>query len=173
MRPNFELHFELLDSMAAPTRFMNSIYPTYPDDQSSKEVWLQAAGHIYTGGDRHVLIWWANGAKDNESPVIQIIQLSGQSGNYSYYVPVAQVQTENFMANNLQISLGNFTREQRDRILTLAKNVKYHKNSVMNGCRVWTRDLMEVMQAEALIPSELYTYTDESIPLVHRRAELE
>lgn len=32
---------------------------------------------------------------------------------------------------------------------------------------------MEVMQAEALIPSELYTYADESIPLVRRRAELE
>ena len=77
--------------MVLPPRFLISVYDTYLDDDSVKEVTLHAQGLTYSGmGDRHVLLQW-NNATTEMGPVMQIVQLTGQSGNYSYYGPVAQV----------------------------------------------------------------------------------
>ena len=77
--------------MALPPRFLNSVYDVHPDDDSMKEVTLHAKGLTYSGmGDRHVLLQW-NNATTEIGPVMQIIQLTGQSGNYSYYVSCASL----------------------------------------------------------------------------------
>ncbi|THH31216.1 hypothetical protein EUX98_g2975 [Antrodiella citrinella] len=40
-----------------PTRFMNDVYDSFPDDDTVKKVQLQAAGLSYLGvGDRHVVV---------------------------------------------------------------------------------------------------------------------
>jgi hypothetical protein len=151
---------------------MNSVYVEFPDDGITKEIYLQAANLTYSGvGDRHVLIWWLNGTTKDGSEVAQIIQLTGQAGNYSYFVPVANVRSADATTGNLQLSLGEYTRAQRDQVLKLAKDVKFEKKSTTNGCRVWTRDLIGAMVEAGLISQERFADVDAKVPLVRRRAE--
>ena len=157
--------------MALPPRFLNSVYDVHPDDDSMKEVTLHAKGLTYSGmGDRHVLLQW-NNATTEIGPVMQIIQLTGQSGNYSYYVPVAQVCSEEFMINNQLFSLGEFSRAQRDEILDLARQVVFSKTSTTNGCRVWTRDLLVAMVQANIISQSKFNEIDVGVPLVKRIAD--
>jgi hypothetical protein len=163
--------------MTAPPRFLNSVYEAHPDDDSTKGVHLQAAGLTYGGvtGDRHVLLWWSNGRSpengDSDLHVAQIIQLTGQAGGYSYYTPVAQARPPEAITANLQLSLGEFSRAQRDQILYLAKEIKFEKGSTTNGCQAWTRDLLEAMVEAGLIDQARLEYVDARVPLVKRRAE--
>lgn len=158
-------------AMALPPRFLNSVYDTYQDDDTVKEVNLQAHGLTYSGvGDRHVLLQWKN-ATTEKGPVMQIVQLTGQSGNYSYYVPVAQVCSEESMINNQLFSLGEFSRAQRDEILDLANQVFFSKTSTTNGCRVWTRELLMGMVQTDLISREKFDELDVDVPLVRRVAD--
>ncbi len=155
--------------MALPPRFMTSVYDTYPDDDSVKEVTLHAHGLTYSGvGDRHVLIQW-NNATTETGPVMQIVQLTGQSGNYSYYVPVAKL--EESMLISQPFSLGEFSRAQRDEILNLASQVVFSKTSTTNGCRVWTRDLLVAMVKTRLISQAKFDEIDVGVPLVKRVAD--
>jgi hypothetical protein len=67
------------------------------NDDSMKEVILHAQDLTYSGvGDRHVLLQWIINAATETGVVTetQIVQLTGQSGNYSYYVPVAKFCSE-------------------------------------------------------------------------------
>ena len=155
--------------MALPPRFLNSVYDTYPDDDSVKEVTFHAQGLTYTGmvQDRHILLQW-NNATTEMGPVMQIVQLTGQSGNYSYYVPVAQVCSEEFMINNQLFSLGEFSRAQRDEILDLARQVIFSKTSTTNGCQAWTRDLLVAMVQAHLISQARFNEIDIGVPLVKR-----
>lgn len=161
--------------MTTPPRFLESVYNTYPDDQSTKEVFIQAANLSYSGaGDRHVLIWWSNGGdktSDTPTPVRQVIQLTGQAGNYSYFYPVANSHPPALIQNNFQAFLGEFSRDQHDQIITLSKGIAFEKTSIVNGCRVWTRDLLNAMVNAGLLSQERFHEIDRTIPLVRRRAE--
>jgi hypothetical protein len=158
--------------MSAPPRFINNVYGVYPDDERVKDVFLQAAGQTYSGiGDRHVLLWWSNGIAGDGENVTQVVQLTGQAGNYSYYAPVAKVRSQNSTANNSQMLLGKFTRVQRDQLLNLAKNIKFEKQSTVNGCRVWTRDLLGAMVGAGLMSQEVFADVGTKVPLVARKAE--
>jgi hypothetical protein len=157
--------------MALPPRFLNSVYDTYPDDDSAKEVILHALGLTYSGvGDRHVLIQW-NNATTEVGLVTQMVQLTGQSGNYSYYVPVAKLRSAQTLLNNQLFSLGEFSRAQRDKILDLARQVVFSKTSTTNGCRVWTRDLLVAMVQAHLISQVKFNEIDAGVPLVKRVAD--
>jgi hypothetical protein len=161
--------------MAPPPRFLESVYDTYPDDQSTKEAFIQAANLSFNGfGDRHVLVWWSNGVdktSDTPKPVRQIIQLTGQAGNYTYFYPVANSHPPALIQNNFQASLGEFTRDQRDQIIALAKGIAFEKTSVVNECRVWTRDLLNAMVNAKLLSQERFHEIDRTIPLLQRRPE--
>jgi hypothetical protein len=169
--------------MSAPPRFLNSVYDKFPDDDSTKKVHFQAAGLVtQTGigiGDRHVLLWWLNfnnlmgsNPSSESSRVIQIVQLTGQPGNYAYYSPVAQMCDDTHEDDNMQILLGEFTRAQRDRMLELAKEIRFERRSVVNSCRVWTRDLLEEMVGEGLISRETFEDVDGRTPLMCRWEEV-
>jgi hypothetical protein len=138
-----------------------------------KEVILLAHGLTYSGvGDRHVLLQWNNTpTTGNIGFVSQIVQLTGQSGNYSYYAPVAQLGSAETMVNNLLFSLGEFSRAQRDEILDLARQVVFSKTSTTNGCRVWTRDLLVAMVQAQLISQTKFDEIDVGVPLVKRVAD--
>ena len=153
-------------------RFMNNIADVFPDDNSSKEVNLQAADLTYNGLDsRHVLIWWTNGTHDEGEPVTQILQLTGQPGNYNFYHPLVKKQGHTTVSSNQQFLLGTFTRAQRDEIIELANGVAFSKTSTVNGCRVWTRDLLEAMVRAGLIAANTFKTVDEGVPLKQRVAE--
>ncbi|KAF4614425.1 hypothetical protein D9613_003338 [Agrocybe pediades] len=155
-----------------PNKFMLSEHESYPDDSSDKEVWIQAQGLSYKGyGDRHVLIYFCNSG--GEVPFWQIIQLSGQASNYAYYSPVVQKHSMESMKDvNMNISLGTMTRAQRDQMLALAEAIKFNPKSTVNGCRVWTRDLLSAMVAAGLITQEKFEEIDKAIPLVKRVPEV-
>ncbi|EKM77847.1 hypothetical protein AGABI1DRAFT_130120 [Agaricus bisporus var. burnettii JB137-S8] len=160
--------------MAAPPKAMNNIHDKYPDNDKMKHVFIQADNKAYPGyGDRHVLLWWSNSNdEDNDSNfVTQVIQLTGQAGNYNYYAPVVKPRSPTSTARHLQIDLGNFTREERDKILDLAKRVQFNKKSTVNGCRVWTRDLLESMVNQGLITKAKFESIDAEIPLMKRKEE--
>ena len=136
-----------------------------------KEVILHAQGLTYSGvGDRHVLLQW-NIATTAMGLVTQIVQLTGQSGNYSYYVPVAKLRSAQTMLSNQLFSLGEFSRAQRDQILDLARQVVFSKTSTTNGCRVWTRDLLVAMVQAHLISQAKFNEIDAGVPLVKRVAD--
>ena len=150
---------------------MNSVYNTYPDDDSVKEVILHADGLSYSGmGDRHVLLQWNNVTTETDL-VTQIVQLTGQSSNHSYYVPVAKLHSTQTMLDNQIFSLGKFSQAQRDEILNLAHQVVFSKTSTTNGCRVWMRDLLVAMVQAHLIPQAKFDEIDAGVPLVKRIAD--
>ncbi|KAG6811956.1 hypothetical protein H0H92_005120 [Tricholoma furcatifolium] len=79
--------------MPMPPKFMGSIYPGCPDDDSLKNVYLEAYGKetASPGTDRHVLLWWRNsGSIDADDLVRQIVQLTGGPGCYAFYSPFAE-----------------------------------------------------------------------------------
>jgi hypothetical protein len=160
--------------MAAPPKALNNVHDKYPDNDKLKEAFIQAEGKSYPGyGDRHVVLWWTNSndANDGSGVITQVIQLTGQAGNYNYYAPVVKQCPLTSIQQHLQISLGNFTREQRDKILDLAKSVQFYKKSTVNGCRVWTRDLLESMVNHGLTTKAKFESIDAEIPLVKRKEE--
>ncbi|KAL5521271.1 hypothetical protein ACEPAG_9194 [Sanghuangporus baumii] len=157
-------------------RFMDSVADDFPDDSSSKDVYVQAEGRKYSGlGDRHVLLWWTNGTYDQGEmtnlPTTQILQLTGHSGNYNYYHPVVKKRKIASMEMNQQFFLGTFTRAQRDKIIELANGVKFSKTSTVNGCRVWMRDLFDAMVRAGLITASTFNTVVVGVPLPQRVAE--
>ena len=117
--------------MATPPLFLVSVYDAYSDNNIDKEVFLQAAGLSYN--NHHVLIWWSNASTSDPTSLAaaQVIQLTGQAGNYSYYAPVT-LSTTVTHTQNLQISLELFARAERDQILELA-GTRFVRSSVING----------------------------------------
>ncbi|KAF9070822.1 hypothetical protein BDP27DRAFT_1323058 [Rhodocollybia butyracea] len=147
-------------------------YAHAPDDDSEKEVYLQAHGHNFDGRERHVVIHWFNG-KLADSPVTQIIQLSGIPGKFVYESLVAKLRNPATMDSHKQYFLGSFTRAERQLLLQLADNVEYDKRSVVNGCRAWMRNLLLAMVKENLISEETFETIEEEVPLPKRLPESE
>ncbi|KAI0079412.1 hypothetical protein K474DRAFT_1617748 [Panus rudis PR-1116 ss-1] len=158
--------------MLAAARY--GIANQYPDDDSTKEVLLQADGLEFAGiGDRHVLICWANGEdSDNGTRISQIVQLSGGPGNYNFYTPSVQKQSLQSLKHHTFYSLGHYTRDQRDQIIALAKAIKYDKKSRVNSCRTWTRDLLEAMVNAGMLSQTIFDEIDASVPLKRRVPEI-
>ncbi|PCH39455.1 hypothetical protein WOLCODRAFT_21486 [Wolfiporia cocos MD-104 SS10] len=156
----------------APNRFMQSVHTEFPDNSDMKIVSLYAQGHSYPGyGDRHVLLQWDNGIDQSGSTVTQIVQLSGQVGSYAFYHPVVKRRSKRAYKENVYYELGAFPRVQRDLIVELATKVEFSATSVVNGCRAWTRDLLQAMVQAGLISQWRFEELEEEIPLVKRRPE--
>ncbi|KIJ22500.1 hypothetical protein M422DRAFT_786429, partial [Sphaerobolus stellatus SS14] len=74
--------------MAVRAKFNNPYGDQYPDNNDSKEIFLQSNGLEHAGdGDRHVLILWLNGQDAQGNGYTQILQLTGGPGNYAFYHP--------------------------------------------------------------------------------------
>lgn len=166
-----------MESRKARRRIPTDVYDQFPDDDSDKIVMFQADdlgfGSDYTGSltDRHVLFYWSNGVDSQGVAVSQLIQLTGNPGNYAYYSPVARKRSPSTFTNNQQLELGTYTRVQRDKILQLASETKFYRKSVTNSCRTWTRDLLESMVNNGLLTQSTFDYLDQNVPLRKRVAE--
>ena len=142
----------------------------YPDDNTTKEVVLQADGLVVVNPeDRHVLIHWTNGTDAEGRRYTQIIHLTGGPGNYSFHTPQVKMHSEEA---DTFYPLGRYTRAQRDQIIALAKAVNFDKKSYVNNCRAWMRDLLEAMVNTDLLSKAEFDRIDGSVPLIKRVAEI-
>lgn len=156
--------------MTTPPRFMNSVHTLYPDDDSEKEVYVQANGLSFSGvGDRHVQIQWTNAVVDGRL-VVQVVQLTGGVGGYGHYSPFVEIRPSAEINHELFV-LGKFSRAQRDEILKLARDVVFVKASRTNNCCVWTRDLLGAMLGAGLISQATFAGVDAGVPLLRRCPE--
>lgn len=157
-------------------RILNPYGDQFPDDNSVKEIHLEADGKKRPGpkDDRHVLLCWTNGTVgegNDEALYTQVIHLTGGPGTYAFYTPQVKLQHRSAREKNTLYSLGRFTRAQRDRILVLAGSVKFERHSWVNGCRVWTRDLLEAMLDIGLLQRGVFDFVDTDVPLNKRLPE--
>jgi len=161
--------------MAAAARrlFINPHGDQYPDDNSTKEIILQADGLVTAGpnADRHVLLRWTNGIDESGYHYAQIIQFTGGPGNYNFYTPQVEGHLEESMKSKTFYKLGQYTRVQRDQIIALAKAVNFDNRSCVNGCRVWTRDLLVAMIGAKLLSEDKFNEIDADVPLKKRVPE--
>ncbi|KAJ3988811.1 hypothetical protein F5890DRAFT_256501 [Lentinula detonsa] len=147
-------------------------YEFIPDDDTEKDVYLQAHGHNFDGQERHVVIYWVNGTLA-DNPVTQIVQLSGIRGNFVFDSLVAKLRNPATLDSHTQYYLGSFTRVERQLLLQLADQVVFDKASVVNGCRVWMRELLVAMVKENMISEETFEVIEEEVPLPKRIPEAE
>ncbi|KAF8221027.1 hypothetical protein L208DRAFT_1447643 [Tricholoma matsutake] len=154
--------------MAAAARRLaiNPFGDQYPDDNSTKEIMLQADGLVAANpDDRHVLLRWTNGTDEEGHRYTQIIHLSGGPGNYNFYTPQVKIHSEaSRMANSFYV-LGKYTRAQRDQITALAKAVQFNKQSRINNCQTWMRSFLEGMVNACLLSPDMFYYVDANVPL--------
>lgn len=155
-----------------------NIYTYFPDNMRSKEVFIEATGLSYAGyGGRHAMILWNNGdyreANGDTSPVYQLVQLSQRNDSSYYFTSFeSRRRSVNSAHLNYRVSLGFFTRAQRDRIIELAGQVRFHPYSRVNGCRAWLRDLLVLMVQERMVFTDTFDDLDKDVPLVLRQREI-
>lgn len=150
---------------------MKDEYGEFPDNDLTKVVELMAAGHTHDGySDRHVSIQWTNGDACGQA-VTQIVQLTGQAGNYAYYAPFAERSLPALREKDTIFTLGQYTHAERDRILVLANTAAFEPKSVVNSCRTWTRDILNAIVAESLLSQEKFDEMDTGVPLLKRKPE--
>ncbi|KAF9237458.1 hypothetical protein BU15DRAFT_48718 [Melanogaster broomeanus] len=159
-------------AVAARRLAINPYGDQYPDDNSTKEVVLQADGLVPNPVDRHVLLCWMNGMNADGCHYAQIIHLSGGPGNYNFYTPQVKLHPKESQTLNTCFVLGQYTRAQRDQIIALAKAIQFDKKSRINSCRTWTRDLLEAMVNAGLFSKAKFDEIDASVPLKKRVPEL-
>ncbi|KAJ3727072.1 hypothetical protein C8R42DRAFT_717893 [Lentinula raphanica] len=147
-------------------------YEFIPDDDTEKDVYLQAHGHNFDGRERHVVIHWVNGTLA-DNPVTQIVQLSGIRGRFVFDSLVAKLRNPATLDSHTQYYLGSFTRGERQLLLRLADEIEFDKTSVVNGCRVWMRELLLALVREGLISEETFEVIEEEVPLPKRMPEME
>ena len=157
-------------------RILNPYGDQFPDDNIVKEIHLQGDGKKRPSPkeDRHVLLCWANstaGEGNDEALYTQVIHLTGGPVTYAFYTPQVKLQPRSARDKNTLYSLCRFTRVQRDRILVLAGAVKYERHSWVNGCRVWTRDLLDAMLSHGLLQEDVFDFVDADVPLKKRLPE--
>jgi hypothetical protein len=148
---------------AQPTQGDMSAYDLHPDTSIDKEVFVQASGLVTTPMEtpRHIFICWSNQSQE----WYQVIQLIKWGNWYHYVYPAVQEHLPaNFSANQTW-SLGIFTRDQREKLLELAEDIKFEKGSLTQGCRVWTAKLMLEMRRNGLISQDLLARIRREVPL--------
>ncbi|KAM5531433.1 hypothetical protein V8D89_014890 [Ganoderma adspersum] len=159
-------------------RILNPYGDKFPDDDSEKEIRLEAVGKKRAGpnDDRHVCLCWTDGMLgegDDAALCTQVIHLTGGPGAYAFYTPQTRLDSSISRDQNTFYTLGRYTRAQREQILELASRVSYDRRSWVNGCRVWMRDLLEAMVNAGLLQKPIFEYLDSEIPLKKRVAESE
>ncbi|CAL1711841.1 unnamed protein product [Somion occarium] len=149
--------------MASSRHFSDMNFSSaYPDNNSTKELFLQAGGRKASDVPRHVLLFWWNNQSSN---MREIVQLKGISGRYTYDHRV-QMSSPTSEMNNERWSLGMATRAARNRIIEIAAAVPFNPRSTVNDCRVWMRLLLEAMVQEHIITQEKFDEIDRvQIPL--------
>ena len=158
-------------AVEARRRALNPFGDQYPDDDSIKEVVLEADGLVAVNpDDRHVLLRWTNAIADGNR-YTQIIHLTGGPGNYNFYTPQVKIHSKQSLQVNATHELGEYTRPQRDQIIALARAVSFSRGLRVNNCQTWMRDLLEAMVGANLPSKTEFDKIDVDVPLKERIAE--
>ena len=156
----------------ARRRAFNPFGDRYPDNDETKEVFLEADGlGISESDDRHVLLHWRNGNDERGTRYVQIIHLTGGPGNYQFLPEQVKAQSHASLERNTLYNLGSYSRAQRDQIAALAKAVEFSRKSRVNSCRTWMRDLLLEMVNNNLLALEKFDQVDKEVPLKKRVPE--
>ncbi|KAG7088439.1 hypothetical protein E1B28_012431 [Marasmius oreades] len=169
----FLVSLSLLDIMLAARRLaINPYGGQYPDDDSTKQVVLQADGlKAANPDDRHVLIHWTNGTDASGNRYTEVVHLTGGEGNYGFYTPQVKRHSDESLKLDTFYVLGHYTRAQRNQTITLAKAVQFNKTSRINNCQTWMRDLLEAMVKGGLLSEAEFNKIDSGVPLKRRILE--
>lgn len=150
---------------AARRRAINPYGDKYPDDDSTKEIVLQAEGLTAENpDDRHVCLRWTNGLVD-DLRYTQIIHLTGGPGNYAFHTPQVKIHSNASLISNTYFVLGQYTQEQRRQIIALAYALQFNMGSRVNNCQTWMRLLLDAMVNAGLLSKTLFDQIDADVPL--------
>ena len=133
--------------MATPPE---KLYQNYPDNSDLKEAFV----YIDTkslGKERHVFIGWNNGNDSYNRIIVQQLHLTGGPGNYNFFPLYVSSISSNSLGFKNKVSIGLLSREQRDRMIILAKTVPFEKKSRSSNCQDWLKSLLEILYQNNLI----------------------
>ncbi|KAH0831281.1 hypothetical protein J3R83DRAFT_13916 [Lanmaoa asiatica] len=152
--------------MPPPLTFeYNPLSYAYPDDESDKELFLQASGMI-ANHLRAVLLYWVNMVFSDGEEVWQVVRLDKRDNVHKYVYPDMIVVDENEREDNETISLGVFSRDQREAVLECADDVEYDERSDDEGqCLRWMDQLLEQMIGEELVERKVVDVIRNAVPL--------
>lgn len=137
----------------------------YPDDESNKELFLQASGTI-ADHLRAVLLYWVNMVFSDGEEVWQVVRLDQRDNVHKYVYPDLIVVDEYEREHNQTFSLGTFSRDQREAVLECADDVEYDERSDEEGqCLRWMGELLERMIGEELVGRGVVDAIRAAIPL--------
>lgn len=139
-----------------PNKFMQSVYPAFPDDDTSKEVLFLKYSLGAVEYEKHVLFIWYNSLEDPATPITQIVQLTGNPGGYAFYHPLAKPQDQTFIDQHHSWSLGMLTRSQRDLLAQLAEQIPFDMKGRVNNCQVWSTHLLDYAWRDRIITKDVY-----------------
>lgn len=143
----------------------NPLSYAYPDDESDKELFLQAsatlANHL-----RPVLIYWVNMVFSDGEEVWQVVRLDHRDNIYKYVYPDLIVVDECERQDNVTFSLGVFSRDQREALLECADDVEYDERPTEQGqCSRWMGQLLNLMRDGGLVERTVVDTIKATIPL--------
>jgi len=150
--------------MTAPPRFLGSVYDAHSDNDIDNEVFLQAAGLSYS--DRQCL----------DLGVERFCLRSHQPCNPRH--PTDRTSRELQLLRPSRPQHRRHTHTHRTYKSPWGCSLEHEgttafvRSSVVNGCRVWTRDLFARMAEIGLMSQEVFDDADRGVPLVKRRLEI-
>lgn len=152
--------------MPPPLTFeYNPLSYAYPDDESDKELFLQASGTI-ANHLRAVLLYWVNMVFSDGEEVWQVVHLDQRDNVHKYVYPDLIVVDECEREDNETFSLGVFSRDQREAVLECADDVEYDERSGEEGqCLRWMGELLERMIEEELVGRGVVDAIRAAVPL--------
>lgn len=106
--------------------------------------------------------------------VSKMVHLTGSYGDWSLTIECKSRHPDYRRKNEVK-ALGVFSRAQRDRILTKAREVPFEAWSRVNSCRTFLRDLLKLMVEDQYLPftRAQFDVLDAAVPLLRRRREPE
>lgn len=150
----------------------NPLSYAYPDDESSKELFLQVpngtpiAPHLGTV----LLIYWVNMVFSDGEEVWQVVRLDRREDTndvYKYVYPDMIVVDGQYQRGHYATyPLGVFSRDQRETVLECAEDVEYDARSEEEDeSSRWMGDLLERMVGEGLVTRGVVDAIREGVPL--------
>ncbi|KAI9567702.1 hypothetical protein HD554DRAFT_935176 [Boletus coccyginus] len=147
----------------------NPLSYAYPDDESEKELFLQASNPGLASHLRAVLIYWVNIVFSDGEEVWQVVRLDRREDSdvHKYVYPDMIVVDGCEREHHETFSLGVFSRDQREAVLECADDVAYEERSPEEEgqCVRWMRDLLERMVGEGLVQRAVVDAIRDAVPL--------
>ena len=141
---------------------LEQLYQKYPDNLESKEVYVYIDSRSF-GRERHVFIGWIN-HQDLGRLIVQQLHLTGDPGNYAFFPYYASILSNNSLSFEQNLSLGSFSRGQRDIMIDLSKSVSFDRKSIRENCQDWLKALLNLFHQNNLIESSIIEQINFRLP---------